>query len=301
MGNDKGILLESGTNEFEIVEFSVGGVYYGINVAKVREIITMLPITPMVNAHPYIDGVFTLRGKIIPLINLARCLSRDETASDPKIVVCEINSVFSAFKVDAVYRIHRISWTQMEPVPHISGSDRVIGLVKMQDRLIILLDFEKILSEINPEINQKMAVIPDSTPDLVRIRHTKTILVAEDSHMLRELLLGTLHTAGYNTIATENGQEAWEKFAALLATGKAIEEQVQLVITDIEMPQMDGHHLTKRIKGHEKLRDLPVVIFSSLINQEMRQKGEALGAYAQVTKPEIEQLIGIVDKRIAVE
>jgi len=298
MQDNKGILLETGTNEFEIIEFSVGNVFYGINVAKVREIINPLPVTPLVNAHPYIEGMFTLRGRIIPLVDLSRCLSGNGKVDSQKIIVSEINNFFTGFKVEEVSRIHRISWTQMEPAPHISDSDRVVGVVKMDNRLIILLDFEKILSEINPEINKKMTAVPASTPDLVEMRKSKTILIAEDSHMLRELLLGTLHTAGYKTIAAENGQQAWDKLVEISSTCSSIEEKIQMVITDIEMPQMDGHHLTKRIKEHDKIKGLPVVIFSSLINPEMRRKGEALGAYAQITKPEIEQLIGIVDKKI---
>lgn len=299
--DNKGILLESGTNEFEIIEFSVGGVYYGLNVAKVREVINAVPITFIAKAHPNLDGIFTLRKRVMPLVNLARCLNAPDVETDFKIIVCEINNFYVGFKVDAVYRIHRISWTQMEPAPHISGSDLVVGIVKMQERLIILLDFEKILADVNPELNKKMAAIPVSTPDLVSIRKKRTILIAEDSRMLRDLLLGTLHTAGYNTISNENGQEAWDKLQEIAASSRQLNDVIQLVITDIEMPQMDGHHLIKRIKDHPQLKELPVVIFSSLINEEMRRKGEALGAFAQITKPEIEQLIGIVDKKIALE
>jgi two-component system chemotaxis response regulator CheV len=298
MQEKKGILLETGTNEFEIIEFSVGGVFYGINVAKVREIINPLPVTPLVNSHPNIEGLFTLRGRVVPLISLSRCLSVQQATDSHKIIVCEINGVFNGFKVDDVSRIYRISWTQMEPPPAVSGSELVVGVVKMNDRLIILLDFEKILADVNPEINKKLSAVPDSTPDLVDMRKSRTILVAEDSHMLRELLLGTLHTAGYRTIANENGQLAWDKLEALAKGPRPVEETIQLVITDIEMPQMDGHHLLKRIKANEKLSKLPVVIFSSLINEEMRLKGSSLGAAAQITKPEIEQLIGIVDKII---
>ncbi|MBP2643913.1 MAG: cheV [Firmicutes bacterium] len=300
MQDNRGILLETGTNEFEIIEFSVGGVYYGINVAKVREVINLLPITPLVNAHPYIEGMFTLRGNVIPMVNLAKALSTTSNSDSHKIIVCEINAVHIAFKVDDVYRIHRISWKQMEPVPHLSGSDRAVGIVKMEQHLIILLDFEKILAEINPELNEKMTAIPESTPDLIKERQYKTLLIAEDSHMLRELLVQTLHTSGYRTISTENGEEAWNKLESLLANEGPIEKYIQMVITDIEMPRMDGHHLTKRIKEEPNLKELPVVIFSSLINEEMRRKGEALGAHAQITKPEIEQLIGILDRKLLV-
>ena len=301
MADNKGILLESGTNEFEIIEFSVGGVYYGLNVAKVREVINAVPVTFIARSHPNLDGVFTLRSRVMPLVNLARSLNAPATPDDFKIIVCEINNYHVGFKVDAVYRIHRISWTQMEPAPQLAGSDLVVGIVKMQDRMIILLDFEKILADVNPEMNKKMTVVPLSTPELVQLRQKKTILIAEDSRMLRDLLLGTLHSAGYNTLSNENGLEAWTKLEAIADSEKPVTDQIQLIITDIEMPQMDGHHLTKRIKSHPKLKELPVVIFSSLINEEMRLKGEALGAYAQITKPEIEQLIGIVDQKIATQ
>ena len=299
MEDKKGILLESGTNEFEIIEFSVGGVFYGLNVAKVREVINSVPVTFIAKSHPNLDGIFTLRSRVMPLVNLARSLNTQPASEDFKIIVCEINNFYVGFKVDAVYRIHRISWTQMEPAPHIAGSDLVVGIVKMQERMIILLDFEKILADVNPEMNKKMSAVPKSTPELISIRKTKNILIAEDSRMLRDLLLNTLHTAGYNTISNENGLEAWTQLEAIAESDKPVTDTIQLIITDIEMPQMDGHHLIKRIKSHPRLKDLPVIIFSSLINEEMKLKGQALDAYAQVTKPEIEQLIGIVDQKIA--
>ncbi len=298
MEEQKGILLESGTNEFEIIEFSVGDVFYGINVAKVREIINNLPVTEMPQSHPWVDGIFALRGKIMPLVNLARCLNGQSKGTEAKIIVAEMNGCFIGFKVDDVTRIHRISWREMEPAPSVSDSERVIGIVKMEKRLVILLDFEKILSEINPEISKKLMTIPVSTEQLVHARETKTILIAEDSQMLRELLVQTLNKAGYHTVASENGQIAWDKIQQFTAGGNSLAEQAQLLITDIEMPQMDGHSLIKKIKEDKNLADYPVVIFSSLINEEMRRKGEALGAYAQITKPEIAQLIGIIDKKL---
>lgn len=295
MEKNNGILLETGTNEFEIVEFSVGNVAYGINVAKVREVINPVPVTPIVKSHHYVDGAFILRGKVMPLVNLARSLNTNTESDSFKIIVCEMNNFHVGFKVDNISRIHRISWTQMEPAPELAGSDLTIGIVKMEERLVILLDFERILSEVNPEINKKMTATPDSSPDLVEARKSKTILVAEDSKMLRDLLTGTLRNAGYNIISTENGQQAWDKLKDFLLKG---EVQVQMVITDIEMPQMDGHHLTKLIKEHDNLKKLPVIIFSSLINEEIKRKGEAIGACAQIAKPEIERLIHIVDENI---
>jgi len=169
----------------------------------------------------------------------------------------------------------------------------------MATKMVVLLDFEKIVADINPEMNRKLTTIPTANVDIMEIRKTKTILIAEDSKMLRDLLISTLHVAGYiNTISTENGKMAWDTLEQMAANTPTIQENLHLIITDIEMPQMDGHHLIKRIKDHEQLKALPVIIFSSLINEEMRRKGEALGAAAQVTKPEITQLIDLIDKKI---
>lgn len=299
MSDKKGILLETGTNEFEIVEFSIGPVSYGINVAKVREVINPMTVTKMPNVHTWVDGIFTLRGKVMPLVNLPRCLGAESTTTSPKVIVSELNNFYVAFLVDEVSRIHRISWTSMEPPPNIANSDMVVGIIKMAEKMVVLLDFEKIVSDINPEMNEKFNQITSASDNLLDIRKNKSILVAEDSKLLRDLLLGTLHNAGYpNIILSENGQDAWNKIEKLLASGEPIDNKIQLIITDIEMPQMDGHHLTKRIKEHERLKHLPVIIFSSLINEEMRLKGESIGANGQVSKPEINQLIDLVDKFI---
>lgn len=299
MENKQSILLESGTNEFEIVEFTVGEVVYGINVAKVREVINAVPITKMPNAHQYIDGVFTLRGKVIPLVNLARCLNTTASGSSCRIIVSELNNHYVGFLVDEVSRIHRISWTALESAPDIANSKLVVGIIKMTDKMVVLLDFEKIIAEINPEINQSYKNIQAAPTNILDKRTNKSILIAEDSHMLRDLLIETLHTAGYtNIISTNNGLEAWNKLESLTANKTPIEKNVQLVITDIEMPQMDGHHLLKRIQETPKFEHLPVLIFSSLVNEENKRKGEALGAKAQVSKPQIAELIHHVDEYI---
>lgn len=293
--SNNGILLETGTNEFEIVEFEVGTGIYGINVAKVREVINGLKVTFIPNTHPWIDGIFTLRGQVISLVDLAKCLGAEPVGDAHKIIVAELNACKIGFKVSAVSRIHRISWENMSPPPDMVQSDMATGIVKMQDRMIILLDFERILAEINPEINKKLTTVPAVSEEFSMQRKDKAILIAEDSKMLRDLLVSTLTTAGYTRLtAAENGQEAWDRLQGLKVTGGAM--PVELVITDIEMPKMDGHHLIKRIKEDEALAHLPAVVFSSLINDEMRRKGEALGAAAQVTKPEISLLIDILDE-----
>jgi two-component system, chemotaxis family, chemotaxis protein CheV len=236
----------------------------------------------------------------MPLVNLGTRLGAEHFQEREKhIIICEFNQTFVGFLVNNVARIHRISWINMEPVPPAANADIVTGIIKMPDKLIILLDFERILADISPEITKKLQHVPSASGDEAQRRATKTVLVAEDSKMLRELLTGTLRSAGYtNLMVYENGKDAWEALENIANENETIEKKVQLVITDIEMPQMDGHHLSKRIKEHAKLQSLPIIIFSSLINDEMRRKGEGLGVVAQVSKPEIAILINEIDKHI---
>ncbi len=299
MDDKKGILLETGTNEFEIVEFNVGKVNYGINVAKVREVINLVPITKMPQAHPYVDGLFTLRGRVMPLVNLPRCLNQ-ETEDDLKnIIVTEINNYNIGFLVNSVSRIHRISWTEMEPAPNVSDSPMVVGIIKMLDKMVLLLDFEKIIAEINPEINEKLTTLPEVTKDIKEQRNDVKVFVAEDSPMLRDLLVQTLHDAGYITTRDfSNGKLAWEALQKIGQEEAPLDDSINILISDIEMPQMDGHHLLTQIREHNKLGKLPVIFFSSLINEEMRRKGEAIGANGQISKPEIGQLIDLIDRLV---
>lgn len=295
----KGILLETGTNEFEIVEFNIGAVNYGINVAKVREVITRTPVTEMPQAHPYVDGLFTLRGKAIPLVNLPRCLNV-QTSEEPKnIIVTEINNYNIGFLVDSVSRIHRISWKNMEPSPEVGDQSRVVGIIKMEGKIILLLDFETIIAEINPEINQKLTTFEDATVDVKARRNNVHVVCAEDSPLLRELLVSTLHESGYRYVRDfNNGADAWKYLSDGIDKDAPIEDQVRVIISDIEMPQMDGHRLLKLVREDQRYANIPFILFSSLISEEMRRKGKQLGANGQISKPEINQLIGLIDELV---
>ncbi len=173
---------------------------------------------------------------------------------------------------------------------------QIIGVIKLEGEMVLFLDFEKILHEINPDSGIKMSEVKKLGP---RERSMKRIVIAEDSSMLRKMLHDTLSEAGFQNLEFfENGLDAISYLEHLADDGKNIPETVQLVITDIEMPQMDGHHLTKRIKGHSVLGKLPVIIFSSLITNELRHKGSVVGADAQVSKPEISELVRKIDELI---
>lgn len=301
MSNRNDILLESGTNEVEIVMFSVAGEQFGINVLKVREIINYLPITPIPNAHQNVEGIIQLREEVIPVVSLSKVLNLPEsdTLEQDKFIIAELNRMKVAFHVHQVSRIRRLSWQQIEKPTELSAGQQAyaIGIIKLDEEMSLLLDFEKIIVEINPD----SGVNVDRVKELgTRERSVKQLLVAEDSAVLRHLLNDTLFEAGYENIRFfENGQEAWDYLDGLAKDEtKDPKAEIQLIITDIEMPQMDGHHLTDRVKKEERLKDIPVIIFSSLITDDIFHKGKRVGATSQVSKPEIVDLVGEIDKYI---
>jgi two-component system chemotaxis response regulator CheV len=301
MENNKGILLESGTNELEIIEFTVGENNFGINVAKVREIMPYESVTKVPNSHPCIRGIFKPRESIITVVDLPKYLSMPVSKDEKKdmFIIANFNKLYIAFQVQGVVGIHRISWTQIEkPDQTIFGGKEGLatGIVKLNDRLIMILDFEKIIADISPQTGIQLSEIDRLGP---RQRSNKPIIIAEDSDLLAKMLQEALTKAGYtNLTITSNGQEAWDVLENIKKSGAKLAEKAACLITDIEMPQMDGHHLTKLVKEDEYLKQLPVVIFSSLINNEMEKKGQSLGADAQITKPEIGNLVSLIDKLI---
>lgn len=302
MSNDHGILLESGTNELEIIEFEMGLNRYGINVIKVKEIILPMKVTPIPHAHPSIEGIIQLRGEVLPVINMEKVMGLQQTfdSDQGKYIVAAFNKQHVVFHVHDVTQIHRISWDQIEKPSDMyqGGASQVIGVIKQNDQMILLLDFERIMLEINPE----SGINVESVKKLgKRDRSDKKIVVAEDSPLLRKLLHDTLSEAGYaNVDFFENGRDAYNYLETLVKAdpSKDITQHVQMIITDIEMPQMDGHHLTRKIKEHPDLAVLPVIIFSSLITDDLRHKGERVGAEDQISKPEIAELILRIDQLI---
>lgn len=295
---DTKILLENGTNELEVLEFMLDGNSYGINVAKIREIIPYQNVTPVPNAHPSIEGIFMPRDIMITAIDLKNCLQRGESKPGGLFIITNFNKLDIAFHVDSVFGIHRVSWKDIiKPNATINTADDGVstGVIKQNDKLVIILDFEKIVTDINPEVGLKVTEI-DALGN--RQRNDVPILIAEDSPLLNKLICDSLKKVGYmNLIHTENGQEAYDVIVDYREQG-TLDKHVKCVITDIEMPIMDGHRLTKLIKDDDATKNIPVVIFSSLVNDEMKKKGEALGADAQLSKPEIGNLVREIDKLV---
>lgn len=296
---DTNILLESGTNELEVLEFKVGDNYYGINVAKIREILLYQPVTPLPNAHPCVEGIFMPRDTMISVINLRKCLKMESNTEDEGLfIITNFNNLNTAFHVDEVLGIHRVSWEAIiKPDATISANDEGVstGVIKLENKLIVILDFEKIVSDINPETGLKVS---DMDNYVQKDRTQSPILIAEDSPLLSKLITECLRKAGYTNLNVNmNGQEAWDKLLEMYQAGNVL-DKVHCIITDIEMPLMDGHRLTKLVKENDTMKHIPVIIFSSLINDEIRIKGESLGADAQLTKPEIGKLVSAIDELV---
>ena len=299
--NQTKILLESGTNELEIMEFTVGGELFGINIAKIREIMRAQETKRMPNSHNFVEGIFKQRGEVITVIDLAKCLNieRSENKSHDIFILTHFNKLNFAFRVESVVGIDRVSWEDIKKPDKViySGEDSVAtAIAEYKDRLITILDFEKIIADISPETSITLDRL-DELGD--RVESQKKILVAEDSMMLSNLIIGFLHKSGYkNTVKFNNGKEAWDYLTEAKNSGLPISNYVSCIVSDIEMPLMDGHRLTKLIKSDEKLKDIPVILFSSLISDELRIKGKEVGADEQITKPEIVELVSIIDRLI---
>lgn len=308
------ILLESDTNELEIVEFRIdemdwhGNVvpcYYGVNVAKVREIIRLPQMSRVVNAKPGVEGMIKLRDKVITIINLANVLNKDtgDLVAD-RVVVLEFNNIMVGVLVHSVSRIYRISWKNVEAPAKSIHSDQVTGLVKMDDRIILVLDFEKIVAELCSEsalrpLDDVLMLRAESNPE----RAQRTILVADDSVFIRKTLCGSLRAAGYSVTEAENGAEAWniiqQTMQKAAQEGGVFKDYIHMLITDVEMPQMDGLHLTSLVRKEDSLKDLPVAIFSSLASEDNKRKWINLGANCILTKPDLPNLVKVADELTA--
>lgn len=304
--------LERRNNELELIEFLIeeelgdGSTYlgyYGINVAKVLEIIRMPTVTSMPNARSDAGlGTFNLRGKVLPLVDLGGWLGK-KLISKPsdKVLVTEFCGVQAAFVVSAVTSIHRLTWDQIEPVnAYVQNYSHhsVTGVINIGGKVLFILDMEKILASLDPALDMSRVEVQAAPVQDAENFH---LLVVDDSLSIRNILRGSLTKAGFRVTDKGNGREAWEhlmKLSAERGEGGRLTDEIQLVISDIEMPEMDGHTLTEHIRGDSFTKDVPVILFSSLITDAVRQKGLKVGADRQVSKPDLPGLSQIVRELI---
>jgi two-component system chemotaxis response regulator CheV len=294
------ILLESGTNELEVLVFDLAGQSYGVNVAKVREVI--LPVQPIASPDqpPAVLGMFNLRGAVLPLVDLHQYFSlpQDETETKRRrVIVTEFNGQQAAFRVDAVQHIHRISWQAVREVPEVHEGQHhfaVTGVTEIHDRLILMLDFESIVDHISMSDQLHIGVVDNP---LGIDRASKRVLLAEDSPFIGKLMIELLHNSGYAQAQLyRNGGMAWEALATIAKDKAPLPD---LLVTDIEMPRMDGLALTRRVKNDSHLSTIPVILFSSLITPDTLHKGKQVGADRQINKPQLPDLVHLIDSFFA--
>ncbi len=297
MENKQGILLESGTGEVEILHFTVAGVHYAINVVKVKELLQIENIAKIPNSHPAVSGISLIRGEMISIVDLLYVLEnqKNPNVKNSMTLVCEFNKIKVGFAIETVLGINRIGWNAINKPDDLTSNSLIIGNINLNDQIIMLLDFEKIVMDINPNTGINMDRIKEIE---VKDRSKIKVALADDSPMIRKVLLDTLTKAGFmNLKFFDDGMQTLEYLTMLAEKkGEAYKNDIDLLITDIEMPQLDGHALTRRIKEHKILKTLPIIIFSSLITDDLLHKGEAVGADAQMSKPEIENLVKLIDQ-----
>ncbi|MFT8352218.1 chemotaxis protein [Clostridium saccharoperbutylacetonicum] len=296
------ILLESGTGELEIIEFVANGNHYAINVVKVKEVIEMPTsgLTRLPDPKPEIAGLILCRNEIITLIDLKYILSK-KLPSDlgKKVIICQFNKIKVSFNIDDIVGVHRIKWSEIRKPDDLSENSLSVGNILLNGKVLIMLDFEKIVTDIAPSVGI-------SEDRLVKVNYKDRsdikLVLADDSALIRRLLKDTLTKAGFSNMKVfDDGQQTLDYLTKLAEDrGEDFKQEAQLLITDIEMPQLDGLTLTRRIKEDLILSKLPVVIFSSLITEELRHKGEAVKADAQLSKPEVSELVETIDRLLEI-
>ncbi len=297
---NQSVLLDVGTGELEVIVFLVNNNRYCINVLKSREIIQLTDVRPSTDSNKSILGITNVRDQVMTVVDLSYMLDKKvvEDAKGKMALVCEFNRRQVMFAVDSIEGIHRVKWSDIvKPDPLLKGGLSV-GNILTDTGILLMLDFEKIITDIsreeNPYEKSKNEMI------LKAERATKRIYMADDSKTIRTLLKEVLLAAGYKDIRTfDNGKEALDAIIQIKEKhGNRYREEIDLLITDIEMPILDGHTVTRRIKEDPILATLPVIIFSSLITDDLYHKGETVGADCQISKPSISELVDAVDSLV---
>ncbi|PHR95339.1 MAG: chemotaxis protein CheV [Blastopirellula sp.] len=297
-----GILLDAGTNELEVLVFRVGGQRFGVNVAKVREVLSISDVTSMPSAHDAIEGVTQIRDLVVSLVNLPKYLFgvTPETQQNPtdQMLLLEFSQQMIGFRVEATERIYRLSWKDIVPVPNIAGMDSPItSVIQLQGSLVSMLDFETIVAEFDLDDSPQSGDCKQS--QVCDDIHNLPILYADDSKLIRARIKDELTQAGFTNLrGFQDGADTWEYLSALSESNdqKTLSTHVATLITDVEMPRMDGLTLTKNLRKNSVLQSLPVVVFSSIASKDNEKKAVQVGANSQVTKPHFGELIDVVSK-----
>ncbi|PHV70973.1 chemotaxis protein CheV [Sporanaerobium hydrogeniformans] len=292
------ILLDVGNGELEIIVFEVNGNKYCINVLKTKEIINLVGIRSTTSTNKSVLGITNVRDQVMTVVDLSYVLDKKATDITQRkmALVCEFNKQQVMFAVDNIIGIRRIKWSDITEPDSLLKSSLAVGNILTETGILLMLDFEKIVADISASENVYVKI--KDKMEMREERGNKKIYIAEDSRTIGELLREVLSAAGYTQVKTfNNGKEVLEAiFKIKEEYGESFRQGVDLLITDIEMPILDGHTVTRQIKEDDVLRTLPVVIFSSLITDDLHHKGEKVGADKQISKPQVNELVSALDK-----
>ncbi len=296
---DERILTEVGTNEWQVVVFLLGNQYFAINVDKTREILRWPGARDVPQTHRAMRGITTIRGEVIPLIDLRVYLDIEPCVDleNSKLIVAEFNRMKLGLVVDGVDRIYRINSEELDA--SLTGTflgDNALYVIKRDGRNILLLDYERIVQVVNPSLAEEFKLEGDMSEEVRQKLGNPDdykILVAEDSPLIRKLIQGALASGGFHNLEmVGHGKAAWDR---LEEDG----DDFDILLTDIEMPKMDGLTLTRRVKESKKLAHIPIIVFSSVMAEDIKRKAQSIGADAQITKPEMHRLLETVIELLA--
>ena len=288
--------LKIGTNEMELVDFRIykiekGKLYegvYGINVAKVNEILRLPELTELPGVPEYIEGIFDLRGVVIPVINLAKWMNVETPKNKkikPRVIIAEFNNIMIGFIVHEAKRIRRISWKDIEPA-HFSSSasenldkSRVTGVTRIEgDQVLLILDLESIVQDLgfyHPEIGS----------DHTYNKFDGLALILDDSSIARKIIKDFLEKMGFNVVEANDGAAGLQKLEKLYENySENLAKQLKIIISDIEMPQMDGFHFAAKVKEDPRFSKIPIIFSSSISDQFSESRGKEAGAESYLVK-----------------
>ncbi len=288
-------ILKVGSNEMELVDFRIfkredGEIYegiYGINVAKVREIIRLPMLTELPGTPHFIEGIFDLRGVVIPIINLAKWMGIDapeEMSQNARVIITEFNNMLIGFVVHEAKRIRRINWKDIEPASFIDGSldgSKITGMTRIEDdNVLLILDLESVV--------QELGLYQPSNTKLIEAdkkQFTGLVLLLDDSSTARRIIKEALMQMGFTVIEASDGQKGFEILEELYEVhGDNLSTKLRLIASDIEMPRMDGFHFAAKVKEDSRFKMIPIVFNSSISDHFSDIRGKEAGAEAYLVK-----------------
>jgi len=291
--------LKVGSNELELVDFRLykkelnGGIYegvYGINVAKVREIIKMPELTELPGSEDYIEGIFDLRGVVVPVVDLAKWMGikvpdENEAPIKKRAIITEFNNILIGFIVHDAKRIRRISWADIEPAQFGVGQgkldkSKITGITRIENgEILLILDLESIVEEMG-------FFEANLDADLEAIeKFSGMVLLVDDSATARRIEKDALEKMGFEVVEATNGEEGLQKLEEIYSIyGENVKDKLKLILSDVEMPKMDGYHMAAKIHADERFKDVPLIFSSSISDAFSDIRGKAVGAEGYLVK-----------------